>query len=50
MNGNTNMRTNQQVVEITGAPAQVGENVLIPGRGLMTVKITGEVSSDSMMI
>ncbi|MHC5825386.1 MAG: hypothetical protein ACYT04_58445, partial [Nostoc sp.] len=42
MNGSTNMRTNQQVVEITGLPAQVWGNVLIPGRGLMTVKITGD--------
>ncbi|MBN3870148.1 hypothetical protein [Nostoc sp. JL33] len=33
MNGNTNMRTNQQVIEITGAPAQVWGNVLVPARG-----------------
>jgi len=37
MNGNTNMRTNQQVVEITGAPAQVWGNILVPARGTIIV-------------
>ncbi|MBN3897457.1 MAG: hypothetical protein V7L14_18015 [Nostoc sp.] len=36
------MRTNHQVTEITGAPAQVWGNVLIPGRGIITVKVTGD--------
>jgi hypothetical protein len=42
MNGNTNMRINQQVVEITGTPAQVWGNVLIPAGGSMHIKITGD--------
>ncbi|WP_392530240.1 hypothetical protein [Nostoc sp. C117] len=42
MNGNTNMRTNQQVTEITGAPAQVWGNVLVPARGTILVKVTGD--------
>lgn len=42
MNGNTNIRINQQVIEITGSPAQVWGNVLIPARGSMHVKITGD--------
>lgn len=39
MNSNTNMRTTQQVFEITGAPAQVWGNVLVPARFLIIVKI-----------
>ena len=42
MNGNTNMRTTQQVFEITGAPAQVWGNVLVPARGTIIVKVTGD--------
>ncbi|MBN3908282.1 MAG: hypothetical protein HWQ35_17595 [Nostoc sp. NMS1] len=42
MNGNTNMRTNQQVTEITGAPAQVWGNVLVPAKGTILVKFTGD--------
>ena len=37
------MRTNQQVVDITGAPAQVWGNILIPARGTITLKITGDI-------
>ncbi|WP_373529679.1 Tfp pilus assembly protein FimT/FimU [Nostoc sp.] len=33
------MRTNQQSTEIPGAPAQVWENILVPAKGTMTVKI-----------
>jgi hypothetical protein len=36
------MRTNQQATEITGAPAQVWGNVLVPARGTITVKVTGD--------
>ncbi|MBD2525646.1 hypothetical protein [Nostoc sp. FACHB-133] len=42
MNGNTNMRTTQQVTEITGAPAQIWGNVLVPARGTIIVKVTGD--------
>lgn len=42
MNGSTNMRTTQQVMEITGAPAQVWGNVLVPAKGTITVKVTGD--------
>lgn len=42
MNGNTNIRTNQQVFEITGTPAQVWGNVLVPAKGTITVKVTGD--------
>ena len=36
------MRSNQQVVEITGTPAQVWGSVLIPARGTIAVQITGD--------
>lgn len=36
------MRINQQVIEITGVPAQLWGNVLVPSRGTMSVKITGD--------
>ncbi|WP_322706520.1 hypothetical protein [Nostoc sp. DedQUE04] len=36
------MRTTQQVFEITGAPAQVWGNVLVPAKGTITVKVTGD--------
>lgn len=36
------MQTNQRVIEITGAPAQTWGNVLIPLKGTITVKITGD--------
>ncbi|MCC5604826.1 hypothetical protein [Nostoc favosum] len=39
MNGSTNMRTTQQVMDITGAPAQVWGNVLVPAKGTITVKV-----------
>jgi hypothetical protein len=42
MNGNTNMRSNQPLPEITGKPAQVWGNILIPAKGQMTVKVTGD--------
>ncbi|MCW5312332.1 hypothetical protein GTQ43_00225 [Nostoc sp. KVJ3] len=36
------MRANQQVMEITGAPGQVWGYSLIPARGTISVKITGD--------
>ena len=36
------MRTNQQIVEITGGAAQVWGNTLIPSRGTITVRINGD--------
>lgn len=43
LKGSPTMRTNQQVVDITGAPAQVWGNILIPARGTITLKITGDI-------
>ncbi len=37
------MRINQNIVEITGSPAQVWGNVLIPARGTMSLKISGDI-------
>jgi hypothetical protein len=42
MNGNTNMRSNQPLPEITGKPAQVWGNALIPVKGQMTIKVTSD--------
>ncbi|MBD2452396.1 hypothetical protein H6G76_35935 [Nostoc sp. FACHB-152] len=42
MNGNINIRSNQSLPEITGKPAQVWGNILIPAKGQMTVKVTGD--------
>ncbi|MDB9372331.1 hypothetical protein [Nodularia sphaerocarpa] len=39
---NSNTSTNQHIMEITGSPAQAWGNVLIPAKGIMTVKITGD--------
>ena len=36
------MHINQQVIEITGNPAQVWGNMLVPAKGRITVKITGD--------
>ncbi|BAY41321.1 hypothetical protein NIES2111_57170 (plasmid) [Nostoc sp. NIES-2111] len=36
------MRSNQPLPEITGKPAQVWGNILIPGKGQMTVKVTSD--------
>jgi hypothetical protein len=40
MNGNTSRQ--QHIIEITGSPAQAWGNVVIPSKGTMTVKITGD--------
>lgn len=37
------MRTNQNILEITGSPAQVWGNVLIPARGTVSLKISGDI-------
>lgn len=37
------MRANNNVTEITGSPAQVWGNVLIPANGKMNLKISGDV-------
>jgi hypothetical protein len=36
------MKINHQITQITGNPAQVWGNVLVPARGTVTVKITGD--------
>lgn len=42
MRSSPTMRTNQQAIEIAGAPGKVWGNVLVPTRGTITVKITGD--------
>ncbi|RUT05055.1 hypothetical protein DSM106972_038760 [Dulcicalothrix desertica PCC 7102] len=37
------MRANNNVTEITGSPARVWGNVLIPANGKMALKITGDI-------
>ena len=37
------MRINQNIVEITGSPAKVWGNVLIPARGTISLKISGDI-------
>jgi hypothetical protein len=36
------MQTNQQIIEVTGSPAQVWGNLFIPARGAMSIKIYGD--------
>ena len=42
MRSSSSMHINQQVIEITGNPAQVWANMLVPAKGRITVKITGD--------
>ena len=42
MKSSSGMHINQQVIEITGNPAQVWANMLVPAKGRITVKITGD--------
>lgn len=37
------MQINQNIIEVTGAAAQVWGNVLIPGKGKMSLKIMGDI-------